>query len=125
MKSFSKCNCGKQYGPHAANQPRDWLLSCHWKVLDCLSYGPSLVPSDFYLFGLFKKPFSGKTFATDANMKQAVTSWLRKLDTDLHYTKMQALLPRWDRRLNVNRDYLGDLVCTICYTCAMYTSTSE
>jgi hypothetical protein len=37
--------------------------------LDCLSYGPNLVPSDFHLFVPFKKPFSGKTFAADANMK--------------------------------------------------------
>jgi len=37
--------------------------------LDCLSYGPNLVPSDFHLFVPFKKPFSGKTFAADANVK--------------------------------------------------------
>lgn len=33
-----------------------------------------LAPSDFHLSGLLKKHLDGKIFATDANMKQAVTS---------------------------------------------------
>jgi len=88
MNPFSKCIYAQQYGLHSANQTSDWLLNCHCYVLDCLLYGHNLVPSDFHLFGPFKKPFSGKTFAADANMKQAVTSWLQTVDTDMHYARM-------------------------------------
>jgi hypothetical protein len=43
---------------------------------------PYLTPNDFYLFGPLTKYLAGKVFATDADMKQAVTSWLQKLDKD-------------------------------------------
>jgi hypothetical protein len=33
-----------------------------------------------------KKHLDDKQFATDANMQQAVTSWLQTLDTDFFYT---------------------------------------
>jgi hypothetical protein len=39
----------------------------------------------FYLFGPLKKHLSCKRFATDADVKQAVTSLLRALDTDIFH----------------------------------------
>jgi hypothetical protein len=49
-------------------------------------------PTDFHLFGLLKKHLAGKQFATDANVKQAVTSRLQLLDTNFFYTGIQACL---------------------------------
>jgi hypothetical protein len=60
MQPFTKWNYAKKKGAHAANWTGGWLLHYNWKVLDCLSYVPNLVPTDFHLFGRFKKPFSGK-----------------------------------------------------------------
>jgi hypothetical protein len=48
---------------------------------------------------------AGKRFAPDADMKQAATSRLLVLDTDLFYRGIQSLVPRWDRCLNVSCDY--------------------
>jgi hypothetical protein len=44
-----------------------------------------LAPSDFLLLE--------SDFATDADVKQAVTSWLHTLDTDF-YAVIQAVMPR-------------------------------
>jgi hypothetical protein len=41
--------------------------------------------SDFHPFGL-KKPLGGQKFATDASIKQPVTSWLQPLDTNFFNT---------------------------------------
>jgi hypothetical protein len=54
---------------------------------------PNLVPSDFHLFVPLKKELAGMWFLTDADMKQAVTSWLQTLNTDSFYAKIQALVP--------------------------------
>ena len=61
-------------------------------------------PCDFCLFGPCKKHPAGKKFATDADVKQAVT-WLQTFDTDFFYIGMQALVPRWCKCLNVSGDY--------------------
>jgi hypothetical protein len=53
--------------------------SCHNLVRS------DLAPDDFHL--------SASDFATDADVKQAVTSWLHTLDTDFYAAK-QALVPR-------------------------------
>jgi hypothetical protein len=45
---------------------------------------------------------AGKQLAADANVMQAVTFWLQKSDTDFLYDGIQALVPRWDKWLNVN-----------------------
>jgi len=44
---------------------------------------------------------AGRRFAPDVDMKQAATSWLQVLDTDLFYPGIQSLVPRWGRYLNI------------------------
>lgn len=46
-----------------------------------------------------------KQFAADASVKQAVTSWLRTFDSDFFYAWIEALVPQWNRCLNVNGDH--------------------
>ena len=57
-----------------------------------------------HLFRTLNMHLAGKRFAPDADMKQAATSWLQVLDTDLFYPGIQSLVPRWDRFLNVSCD---------------------
>jgi hypothetical protein len=38
-------------------------------------------------YGPINKHLAGKQFATDTDVKQAVTSWLQTLDNDLHCTR--------------------------------------
>ena len=58
------------------------------------------------IFGLLKKHLAGKRFATDADVKQVITSWLQTLDTDFLYAGIQALAPQWERCVNENSDYV-------------------
>jgi hypothetical protein len=45
-----------------------------------------------------------KQFEKDADVKQAVTSWLRILDTNVFHTRIQATVACLDKCLNVNGD---------------------
>lgn len=44
-----------------------------------------------------------RQFVTDANMKQAVTSWLQTRNSDFFYSWIQAMVVRWAKRLNLWR----------------------
>jgi hypothetical protein len=55
------------------------------------------LPSDFHIFEPCKH-LADKQFATDTNMKQAVT-WLHTFDTDFHYATIQALVPYWEKKI--------------------------
>jgi len=54
---------------------------------------------------------AAKLFATDANLKQAVTSWQKILDTNFFYVEISVLMPRWDKFLNVYGYYVE--VCCV------------
>lgn len=80
----------------------DWLQNYSFEVMYHPLYSPDLTPKDFHLFGPLKKQLVGKRSATDADMKQAVTSQIQTHDTDLFYTTIQALVPWWYKYLNVS-----------------------
>jgi hypothetical protein len=77
-----------------------------WEFMYLPSYSLNLTPNDFHLFGPLKKFLTGKQFATDANLCQAVTSLLQTCDTDFFYPITHMLVLQWDRRLNVSCDYV-------------------
>jgi len=47
-------------------------------------------------FGPLKTQLAAKLFATDANLKQAATSWQKKkiLDTNFFYVEISVLMPK-------------------------------
>ena len=92
-------------GSHTANWTCDWLQRYGWEVLDRPSCSPDFATSDYHLFGLLTKHLIGKQCATDADVKQAVASWLQTLDTDFF------LVPRRDQCLNIN----GNLLLQVWY----------
>jgi len=49
-------------------------------------YSRDIALCDFHLFGPGKKHQAGKEFTEDADVKQAVTSWLQTLYTHFFYT---------------------------------------
>jgi len=81
MKILSNGN----YWAHTANQTCDW--PCHYgcDIMDHSPYCPDLAPHHLHLFKTFQKCLA-KTFATNTDMKQAVTSWLETLHTDFFHT---------------------------------------
>jgi len=66
----------------------EWLRRCSWELMDhplC-------------------SPLKGKRFATDADVKQAVTSWLRTIQSAVSYAVLETLMSQWDASLNVTGD---------------------
>ena len=93
--------------PHTVRCTCDWLWRYNLEVIVHPSYSPSLISSNFHLFGLLKKHLAGKQFATYASVKQTLYCWLHTLDTDFYYTNIKAMVPWWDNCLNVDGDYMG------------------
>jgi hypothetical protein len=74
-----------------------WLLwHTIFAVLNRVQWFPSLKP--------LQKHLAGKRCATDADAKQAVTSWLDTSDSSP--TEIKALAPRWDKCCNVDGEYV-------------------
>jgi hypothetical protein len=48
----------------------------------------------------------GKRFATDKKEEESASCSLRTPETDLFKARIQALLPRWDKCLNVDGNYV-------------------
>jgi hypothetical protein len=53
-------------------------------------------------------------------MKPAVTSLLQPHDTNFFYARIQALLPQWDKCLNVKGDNMVSGVYHLLHMCCMY-----
>jgi hypothetical protein len=51
--------------------------------MDSPPWSPDFMHSDLHIFGPLKKHLADKRFATGADVKQAVTSWLQAFDIDL------------------------------------------
>jgi hypothetical protein len=67
----------------------------HWTPYsqpDLTGFGP---PGDVRLLILLKKHLAGRRFATDADVKQAVTSWQQTLDINFFYAGIQAVVSWW------------------------------
>jgi hypothetical protein len=62
--------------------------------MDHTPHSPYLAPSNFHAFwGPLKKNLAGRLFETEADVKQAVTSWLQTLDNDFFCAGVQVLEP--------------------------------
>ena len=107
-----------------ANQICDWLRWCGWKVMDhasCTSFScPMISVSLDRLRSIWL--VSGLWW---------MLTWSR-LSLPHHSTWYWFLLyrdaslgPWWDKWLNVSGDYMGGVICTICYPSAVCTSRSE
>jgi hypothetical protein len=64
------------------------------RFMDYCSYCPELVPHGFRLLEPFKKDLNGKLFESEADMMQAVTSWLQAVDT-IACIGIQGLVSPW------------------------------
>jgi hypothetical protein len=62
-----------------------------------MNHPPDLAHSDLHLVGPLQKQLDGKQFATDADVKQAVASWLQTLHTDFFYAEKQPLVPQCEK----------------------------
>lgn len=92
-------------GSCTANCTSDQLRCYGCEVMRHPLCGPYLTPSDLHLSEAHKKHLASKQFAADANMKQAVTSWIQTVDTDFFVAVTQAFTVV-GQMLSVNGDYI-------------------
>jgi len=78
-------------GPHCAFWTHHVLRRYGREVMDCSSWHLDLVRSDFHIFDPLR------SFWLAGDMKQAVSSWLQKLDTNFFHARMQPLVSWWSK----------------------------
>jgi hypothetical protein len=69
---------------------------------------PPTTRQNFASFVRSKKHLAGRRFTEDANVKQAVTSWLQALDTYFFYVVILHLVALWNTCLKVKSDNVED-----------------
>jgi hypothetical protein len=75
-----------------------------WEVMNRTPYCPDIANGGLRLFEPIKRQKAGKYFATDPDVKEAVTSWLQTLNTSFFYARMYPLVLGWNKCINVNGD---------------------
>jgi hypothetical protein len=89
---------------HTASLTCDFQWHYRSDVMDLPPSSPYLIPSNFCLLEPLKKHVAGKRFTADSEMKQCVTGY-RRLTSIPSMPRYKALVPKWDKCLNVSGDY--------------------
>ena len=87
-----------------ANRTGDWLRLYGRNDMDHPSYSIDHVSGYLHLFESIKKGLAGERFAGDPDLKQPV-SWIDR-NADICNAGIRASVPRWDKCLNANGDYV-------------------
>ena len=103
----------------ATQQPLQHFM---WTIFKQPSYSPELVPSDFHLFSILKDHPSSYKFASDDNVKTAVTRWLKSQGTEFYKAGSNKLVPWLDRCLNLGKTVLKNKVISIDNICYLFCS---
>ncbi|XP_023228571.1 histone-lysine N-methyltransferase SETMAR-like [Centruroides sculpturatus] len=92
--------------PHTANQTQDLITSFGWEQLDHPPYSPDLAPSDYHLFLHLKKHLAGQRHNNHDEVKTTVLHWLSHQAATFFEDGIQKLVPRYDKCLNINGNYV-------------------
>jgi histone-lysine N-methyltransferase SETMAR len=87
---------------HTAIATVNNIATFGWERLDHAPYSPDLEPSDFHFFPTLKRTLEGRRFTTNEDTEAAV----RTQDTDIYQQEFFKLVKRWDKCINVGRDYV-------------------
>jgi len=85
-----------------------------------LPYIADLAPSDFHKRPAVKDYLSGNMFASDDDMKTAVTKWLQSQGTDFCETEINKLVSRLDKCRILGRSVLKVKLVSIDNTCYLF-----
>ena len=69
-------------------------------------YTPDLTQSDFHVFGPLKNAVSGTQFWYNDEVQLAVHEWLRTSPKELFSRRIYALVKRWHKCIQLERDYV-------------------
>ncbi len=92
--------------PHSARITQELLQTFKWDVFSHPPYSPDLAPSDFFLFPLLKKNLGGKKFDSNEEVIAFTHDFFRNLDGEKYRTGLGKLLPRYEKCLYRQGDYV-------------------
>ena len=91
---------------HTAHLTINTIRQLNWEVLEHPAYSPDLTPSGFHLFGPLKNALSGRRFAADDEVKEAVHDWLRSQPQTFFSNGIKKITDRWSKCIEKKGDYI-------------------
>ncbi|GFN88469.1 histone-lysine N-methyltransferase SETMAR [Plakobranchus ocellatus] len=91
---------------HSANLTQQWLQRNCWEIFPPPAHSPDLAPTDFHLFGPLKRHLGGMAFETEDDLISELRNWFDNLDVDFFRVRINSLLSRWQKRIDLHGDYI-------------------
>jgi len=91
---------------HTSLRTQEAIAKFGSTVLPHPPYNPDLAPSDFHLFVPLKDTLRGTRFEDDESVIRAVRTWLCEQKTSWYREGMHALVSRWRKAIDLDRDYV-------------------
>jgi len=92
--------------PHTAARTNALMKLFNWEIFDHPPYNPDLAPSDYHLFSKTKVWLATQRFHTNEEFMDGVKTWLHNLAAPFFDEGRQKLVPRYDKCLNVDGNYV-------------------
>ncbi|GFO32239.1 histone-lysine N-methyltransferase SETMAR [Plakobranchus ocellatus] len=77
-----------------------------WEIPPHPAHSPDLAPSNFHLFGPFKRHLGGMAFETEDDLISELRNWFDNLDVDFFRVGINSLLSRWQKCIDLHGDYV-------------------
>ena len=92
--------------PHTTARTNALIKLFNWEVFDHPPYIPDLAPSDYHLFSKMKAWLANQHFHTNEELMDGIKTWLHNLAARFFDEGLQKLVPRYDKCLNVDGNYV-------------------
>jgi histone-lysine N-methyltransferase SETMAR len=92
--------------PHTAARTNALIKLFNWEIIDHPSYSPDLAPIDYHLFTKMKVRLATQRFHTNEELVDGVSNWLHNLAAPFFDERLQKVVSRYDKCLNVDGNYV-------------------
>ena len=92
--------------PHTAATTVETIQRLGFEQLLHPPYSPDLAPSDYHIFGPMKDALRGRKFSSDAEVQEAVQTWLRQQPKTFFSEGIQRLTHRYHKCISLQGDYV-------------------
>jgi hypothetical protein len=92
--------------PQTATSTNALIKLFNWQIFDHPSYSPDLVPSDYHLFTKMTVWLGTQRFHTNEELMDGANNWLHNLAAPFFDERLQKLVSRYERCLNVDGNYV-------------------
>ena len=92
--------------PHTAAKTKETVQNFKWETFDHPPYSPDLAPSDYHLFLHLKNWLASQRFDDFDALKTAVQHWLKSQAEEFYADGLKKLVPRYQKCLERNGDYV-------------------